>query len=100
MISALAKLPGDTVIDGEVVVLDAEGRPSFNRLQNYCTGGSRIVCFAVQYSHSRPKTYWENRSAKEIDSDGESSTEAGDLIVPVHTFDAPLADLIESIKTP
>jgi DNA ligase D-like protein (predicted ligase) len=43
---ALESLPNDTVIDGELVALDEQGRPSFNLLQNFRSAASHIVYYA------------------------------------------------------
>jgi bifunctional non-homologous end joining protein LigD len=40
---ALAGLPDDTVIDGELVALDEKGKPNFNLLQNFRSAESHIV---------------------------------------------------------
>src|ERR671910_3430352 len=45
VVEALAKLPDNTVIDGEVVAFDQEGRPSFNALQNYGSAPGPVVYY-------------------------------------------------------
>jgi DNA ligase D-like protein (predicted ligase) len=45
IVKALAAMPDDTVIDGELIALDAEGRPSFNMLQNYGSAGAPLHFF-------------------------------------------------------
>jgi DNA ligase D-like protein (predicted ligase) len=45
LFEALADLPNNTVIDGEVVALNASGRPDFNLLQHYRTKASHIHYF-------------------------------------------------------
>src|SRR5215471_5680592 len=46
LVKALKAMPDDTVIDGEVVALDPDGRPSFNLLQNYGSAGAPLHFFA------------------------------------------------------
>jgi bifunctional non-homologous end joining protein LigD len=45
VVKGLAKLPDDTVIDGEIVAFDRDGRPSFNALQNYGSGAAPVVYY-------------------------------------------------------
>jgi len=45
VVRGLAGLPNETVIDGEIVALDASGRPSFSALQNYGSPSTPVVYY-------------------------------------------------------
>ena len=45
VVKGLAKLPDNTVIDGEIVAFDQDGRPSFNALQNYGSAAAPVVYY-------------------------------------------------------
>ena len=45
VVKGLAKLPDETVIDGEVVALDDDGRPSFTILQNQGSSKASVLYF-------------------------------------------------------
>ena len=47
VMKGLAKLPDETVIDGEVIALDEDGRPSFNILQNYGSSKAPVLFFVL-----------------------------------------------------
>ncbi len=44
--AALERLPQGTVIDGELVAMGADGKPNFNRLQNFRSAEDQIVYYA------------------------------------------------------
>src|ERR1700730_16963452 len=45
IVRALAAMPDETVIDGEIVALDESGRPSFNTLQNHGVSPAPVVYY-------------------------------------------------------
>jgi bifunctional non-homologous end joining protein LigD len=52
---AIGELPNDTVIDGEIVALDATGKPAFGLLQNFGNGASAVVLYAFDLLMLRSK---------------------------------------------
>jgi DNA ligase D-like protein (predicted ligase) len=99
VVRGLSKMPNETVIDGEVVALDDDGRPSFNALQNF-TPGTRIVyyVFDVLVLEGRDvmgetlETRQELVERKVLASLAEPVRYTGEL-------NAGLRDLIHSVKT-
>src|SRR5581483_12518062 len=45
IVKALADLPDETVLDGEIVALEESGRPSFNALQNFVPGKTPLIYY-------------------------------------------------------
>jgi len=52
---ALLELPGDTVIDGEVVALEKDGKPAFNLLQRFGGQAAEVVLYSCDLLMLRGK---------------------------------------------
>jgi len=96
---ALAKLPEDTVIDGEVVALDAEGRPAFNLLQNHGSSKAPIVFYVFDLLRLRGRDVMrEPLTARRALLEKEVLIELAEPIRYSPVLDARLSDLIQSVK--
>ena len=68
VVKGLAKMPTNTIIDGEIIAFDDGGRPSFNALQNY---------------GSAPAVTWRSRWA--VSQDGLAASWSIDLALALMT---------------
>lgn len=99
VVAGLAGLPDDTVIDGEIVAFDDEGRPSFNVLQNYGSAPRPVVFYVFDVMVLQGKDLMseplEHRQAllqkKVLPKLKEPVRYAG-------TLDASLPDLVASVR--
>jgi len=98
VMKGLAKLPNETVIDGEVIALDTDGKPSFNVLQNHAASAPVLYfvfdVMVLAGTDLRRETLETRRDLLErrvLPKLGEPVRYAGQL-------DASLADLIASVK--
>src|SRR5689334_14417179 len=99
VVRGLATMPNETVIDGELLALDEDGRPSFNALQNYASSTPVIYyVFDVMVLSGRDltaRTLEERRDHLErtvLPTLAEPVRYAGEL-------QATLRELIHSVKT-
>ena len=99
VVNGLARLPDETVIDGEVVAFDEEGRPSFNALQNYGTGAAPVVFYVfdllVLAGRDQRGEILDTRRALLEKKVLPKLTEPVRYLAPLN---APLPDLIASVK--
>jgi len=100
VVRGLAKLPNETVVDGELIALADDGRPSFNALQNLDAASTPLlyIVFDVMVLKGRDvkrETFDTRRELLERHI-------VPKLAEPVRytgTLDAPLRDLVHSVNT-
>jgi len=95
---ALAALPDETAVDGEVVALDNAGRPSFNALQNGASGAAIFYyVFDVMVLCGRNVMAEPLATRKDLLS-CEVLPLLADPVREPPRFDAALADLIAAVR--
>jgi DNA ligase D-like protein (predicted ligase) len=98
IVIALAALPDETVIDGEVVTLDEAGRPSFNVLQN---GAAGAVIFYYMFDVlvlTGRNVMSETLASRRDLLTREVLPQLADPAREAPRFDAALADLIAAVR--
>jgi DNA ligase D-like protein (predicted ligase) len=96
---ALANLPDDTVIDGEIVALDEAGRPSFGALQNAVSSTTPIVYFVFDVLVLAGRNVMsEPLEARRKLLERRVLPKLGDPVRYIGELDANLRDLVESVK--
>jgi bifunctional non-homologous end joining protein LigD len=100
VVQGLANMPDETVIDGEVIALDDDGRPSFNILQNYGSSRAPVFYFVFDVMILRGRSVM--REALAMRRQLLEKNVLPKLAEPVRyapPLNAELAVLVESVKT-
>src|ERR1700722_19287064 len=96
---ALASLPDDTAVDGEIVALDGAGKPSFNALQNYGSSKADLIYYIFDVMVLAGKDVMSEPLAKRRDLIEKKVLPK--LAEPIRYSPAPdatLSNLIQSVK--
>jgi bifunctional non-homologous end joining protein LigD len=99
VLNGLAKLPDETVIDGELVAFDDDGRPSFTALQNYGSSSTPIIyCIFDVMVLSGRDVKGEPLEARRVLLERSVLPTLEDPVRYTGELNATLRDLIHSVK--
>jgi len=99
IVKALAAMPDETVIDGEVVALDPAGRPSFNALQNYGSSATPLFYYVFDVLMlAGEDVTWEQLVVRRELLQSRLLAKLDEPIRESPILDASLPDLIRSVK--
>ena len=96
---ALTSMPDETVIDGEIVAFNGAGKPSFNALQNYGSAAAPVFFYVFDVLVlNGQEVMGEPLSRRRELLETKILPLLSEPIRYSPVLDAPLADLIESVK--
>jgi len=99
IVKALAAMPDETVIDGEVVALDAEGKPDFNTLQNFGSAGAPLHYFIFDVLILKGKNVMDEPLVKRLELlEKHVFPQMDEPIRYSPVLEGSLKDLIQSVK--
>jgi bifunctional non-homologous end joining protein LigD len=99
ILKGLARLPDETVVDGELVAFDAEGKPSFNALQNHGASETPIVYYVFDILVlSGRDVCGESLEVRRDLLERKVLPKLGEPVRYLGNLDARLSDLIASVK--
>jgi bifunctional non-homologous end joining protein LigD len=97
VVKAIAELPNDTVIDGEIVALDQHGKPSFNLLQGF-GDAQAIVLYAFDLLMLHGKDVRLSTLEDRREQLHKLVPNLPDTIRYSETFKVPLSELMRAVK--
>jgi len=101
IIRACERLPADTLLDGEIVALDRNGRISFNLLQHHRSHAQALLFYAFDVLIYRGKSLLRSPLEDRRDVLAEIFSDLGTGTAPLgfsETIDASPADLVHVVK--
>jgi len=96
--SALRDLADETIVDGEIVAVDEEGRPNFNLLQNFRSAGANVTYFVFDVMMHKGQDLMQRPLSERLSILRSIVGSEGQIAIS-ETSDRPLVHMEEFIRS-